>query len=193
VVDVAVPVDTTPSVDLVHPDALIVFDVPIAIDLASIDVPAPVDVTFPVDLALPDASMVLDVLTAMDLAPVEVGAPVDVAVPVDATALIDTATAGATDEILWSCDLPTKSHCFDYGGRNNQLSVPDQQSACVTNGGIWSASPCPTANRLATCLMYGGNNPNSGIVTWWRWLAGSSSLSVGQQLCLLNGNTWIPG
>ena len=168
-IDVAAPSDTTLLMDSAIPDAPVVLDLPLVIDTASIDVTSPLDVAVHGD------------------------AQVDVTILADATGLLDTTAASVADEILWSCNDAGKLQCFDYGGRNNQLSVADQQTACTTNGGVWSASPCSTTNRVATCLMYGSQNPNSGIVTWWRWFAGAQSLSAAQQVCTLSGSTWIPG
>jgi hypothetical protein len=89
--------------------------------------------------------------------------------------------------IIASCTNTSGGFCVDYTG--SEYTAAKVQATCTSQGMTYSASPCATASRGGSCLVYCGKS-SEAIYRYYASFPGGSGTS--QCTNLLKG-AWTPG
>ncbi len=93
----------------------------------------------------------------------------------------------AKTAIIASCTNAAGGFCVDYTG--SEFTADKVQTTCTAGAGTFSASPCATANRGGTCLVYCGKTSEA----LYRYYANFPSGSGESQCTNTLKGAWTPG
>ena len=89
--------------------------------------------------------------------------------------------------IVASCTNSAGGFCVDYTG--SDYTAARAQAACAAIAQVYSASPCATAGRAGTCLVYCGK-PSEALYRYYANFPGAGGESQCKET--LQG-VWTPG